>query len=523
MHHSWCSEISANGVRWWIFGEGPMQSELQVLAREADGGAIRLCAPTGDVPAVLRNADVYVSSAAWEGQSNALLEAMASGCLLVLSDLLVSAARSLVTVHLLAPGDSGQLATCVSKMLNEGRGFAPSADGREQGIVRGTVFRAEARDGRSERDGRWRGAIVSEVMVDAVVAALDRLSDGLAALQLRLPPQSAESLRGGIRAEPPEPLGMRTSRHMKVGCSSQMVTMKSSNKDPSRQVARTPTATQSVSRAPQNASTVPRTNRLRPVAQLAEFGARQLVIGRLDRSSRLSVAHAAARMLVRGEGRSQAAAGPAGGLVAHWRGEELVFDDDGGILDLNPNTERDVWLPQAMGMYYADAFAAYLFARRFARTADEVWRARSVSSFNHATRTYFDYPTSSIWYHHDFKNAAIMETESLLAGAEIADLPHADLVSDAYEPANVFAVRAHWLALRRTASDRRRLRQCIRVLSASVRPDGLLLDDWRGLSSDVRDLGYTGFAAGFLARLLNVEAHGLRCFRYSDAFVAIAR
>ena len=107
------------GVRLRIFGEGPMQSELEVLAREADGGAIRLCAPTGDVPAVLRNADVYVSSAAWEGQSNALLEAMASGCLLVLSDLPVFREVAGDCAFFFAPGDSGQLATCVSKMLNE--------------------------------------------------------------------------------------------------------------------------------------------------------------------------------------------------------------------------------------------------------------------------------------------------------------------------------------------------------------------------------------------------------------------
>lgn len=348
---------------------------------------------------------------------------------------------------------------------------------------------------------------MSEVTASAVSAALDRLSDGLARLQLRLPPQSTESLDRGTQMVLPEPLGMRTLvlRDGMLFVSDGHDEIAARGSHHSKWLA-VPLATEAVSLwEPMQETTQSRAGRLRPVAQLVDFGARQLYVGRMDRSSRLSVAHAAARLLVRGERRSQGAAGPSGGIVAHWHGEELVFDDDGGILDLNPNTERDVWLPQAMGMYYADAFAAYLFARRFARSGEKVWRARSVESFNHAARTYFDYPTSSIWYHHDFKNAALLETELLIAGEDLFVLPHEDLVLDAYEPANVFAVRAHWLALRGTAGDQRRLQQCIRVLSASVRPDGLLLDDRRGLSSDVRDLGYTGFATGFLARLLNVD------------------
>lgn len=95
-----------------------MQSELQVLAQAEGDGAIQLCAPVDHVPDLLRSADVYVSSAAWEGQSNALLEAMASGCLLVLSDIPVFREVAGDCAFYFAAGDSGQLAACVSKMLN---------------------------------------------------------------------------------------------------------------------------------------------------------------------------------------------------------------------------------------------------------------------------------------------------------------------------------------------------------------------------------------------------------------------
>ena len=63
-----------------VVGEGPLESELDGI----DG--VRVLGRREDVPLLLRWADVYVSASAAEGLSNALLEAMASGCACVVTD-----------------------------------------------------------------------------------------------------------------------------------------------------------------------------------------------------------------------------------------------------------------------------------------------------------------------------------------------------------------------------------------------------------------------------------------------------
>jgi glycosyltransferase involved in cell wall biosynthesis len=107
-------------ARLKILGEGPCRPELEALSRQL--GQERRIAFTGEVGNVtpyLEEADVYVSSSVSEGMSNALLEAMSSGVMPVVSR--VSGADDLVKEGvsglLFPPGDETALGTRLEKSL----------------------------------------------------------------------------------------------------------------------------------------------------------------------------------------------------------------------------------------------------------------------------------------------------------------------------------------------------------------------------------------------------------------------
>lgn len=58
-------------------------SLLRLVDRLALGEAVELTGPVADVPGWLNGIDLFVSNSYWEGQQNALLEAMACGCMCV--------------------------------------------------------------------------------------------------------------------------------------------------------------------------------------------------------------------------------------------------------------------------------------------------------------------------------------------------------------------------------------------------------------------------------------------------------
>jgi glycosyltransferase involved in cell wall biosynthesis len=67
-------------VRLAVAGEGDQRSQLEQLARELNlEGRLRLLGTRADVPRLLRAADAYVLSSAWEGLPNSLMEAAAAG------------------------------------------------------------------------------------------------------------------------------------------------------------------------------------------------------------------------------------------------------------------------------------------------------------------------------------------------------------------------------------------------------------------------------------------------------------
>ena len=103
-----------------ILGDGLCRSELEALSRRlGQERRIAFTGAVGDVTPYLKEADVYVSTSVSEGMSNALLEAMSSGVMPVVSR--VSGADDLVeegvSGFLFTPGDEMALARRLEKSL----------------------------------------------------------------------------------------------------------------------------------------------------------------------------------------------------------------------------------------------------------------------------------------------------------------------------------------------------------------------------------------------------------------------
>lgn len=90
-------------VRFMLIGDGPLRGEVE--AAVAAAGLRECCAlmhERHDVPELLRQADVFWLTSQWEGLPNVVLEAMASGLPVIVTD--VGGARELVR-----PGEDGFL------------------------------------------------------------------------------------------------------------------------------------------------------------------------------------------------------------------------------------------------------------------------------------------------------------------------------------------------------------------------------------------------------------------------------
>jgi glycosyltransferase involved in cell wall biosynthesis len=99
-----------------IYGEGTREESLRVLLDSLRCERAALTRPVANVAPVLQESDVYLSAALWEGQSNALLEAMSSGCLLVLSDTPVFREVAADVAEYFEPGSPKDLAEALQRI-----------------------------------------------------------------------------------------------------------------------------------------------------------------------------------------------------------------------------------------------------------------------------------------------------------------------------------------------------------------------------------------------------------------------
>ena len=103
-------------------GEGPLEQPLTTQAKELGvDRSVRLLGLRQDVPRLLQAADVFVLPSLWEGMSMALLEAMAAGLPLVVSQ--VEGISELVTPEedglVVPPGDTQALAEAIIRLLED--------------------------------------------------------------------------------------------------------------------------------------------------------------------------------------------------------------------------------------------------------------------------------------------------------------------------------------------------------------------------------------------------------------------
>lgn len=102
-----------------VAGGGHLAGELAAQAEHL-GGRVELLGVRHDVPALLSRCDVFVFPSLWEGQGNALVEAMAVGGPIVATRIpaVEETVRDGETAVLVPPGDAKALATGILRVLS---------------------------------------------------------------------------------------------------------------------------------------------------------------------------------------------------------------------------------------------------------------------------------------------------------------------------------------------------------------------------------------------------------------------
>jgi glycosyltransferase involved in cell wall biosynthesis len=113
---------AAADVDFAVVGEGPLRGELEALARELGlADRVHFLGLRNDVPAVLGGTDVLALTSRFEGFPNVVMEAMATGAVVVATD--VGGCRELVvpeeTGVIVPPGDPGAVAAAVLEVLGD--------------------------------------------------------------------------------------------------------------------------------------------------------------------------------------------------------------------------------------------------------------------------------------------------------------------------------------------------------------------------------------------------------------------
>lgn len=114
--------ISAHtSVTLWIVGDGPERGPLQELTHQLGlGNTVVFLGHRQDVPALLARATVFVNASAWEGMSNAVLEAMAVGLPSVVAEAPgVSECHINGETGLVVSGDALAIAAAIGRLLGD--------------------------------------------------------------------------------------------------------------------------------------------------------------------------------------------------------------------------------------------------------------------------------------------------------------------------------------------------------------------------------------------------------------------
>ena len=140
------------GARLLIAGDGNLRAELEATVADLGlGSSVDLLGVRRDVPALLARADAFVLPSLWEGQSNALLEAMAAGVPIVATEIpaVAGTLRHDESGLLVAPGDHRTLGAAIRAVLRDpvgskSMGAAARAIVEARHDIRSTTRRLEA-------------------------------------------------------------------------------------------------------------------------------------------------------------------------------------------------------------------------------------------------------------------------------------------------------------------------------------------------------------------------------------------
>ncbi len=142
-------------ARLLLAGDGHLMPALQERGR-ALGDRVSFLGVRDDVPSLIANADVFVFPSLWEGQGNALLEAMAVGIPIVATD--IPSTRETLSngdqALLVPPADAAGLAAAVNQLLADPSFAARLAD----------AARIRARDYDIDRTTRDLEAVYDRVL-----------------------------------------------------------------------------------------------------------------------------------------------------------------------------------------------------------------------------------------------------------------------------------------------------------------------------------------------------------------------
>lgn len=203
--------------------------------------------------------------------------------------------------------------------------------------------------------------------------------------------------------------------------------------------------------------------------------------------------------------------------VAKIEPESILLNcyDRGAIFDYYINGEGLEIAPQVPGYYYAAAYSAYCFARRYDETGDSEFLNAAKLALEFTQKTYKKYSPLDLGLHHyDFKNPPYVETVEEILSKHLTDSELKDyrtlypLLKEekTYEPTNVFALRYHYHAIKKhyfNIDNKKIVRKIVKRLKNDQTIDGLIQDN--NGNYDATDLTYHQYTLACLGRGLEHE------------------
>lgn len=190
----------------------------------------------------------------------------------------------------------------------------------------------------------------------------------------------------------------------------------------------------------------------------------------------------------------------------------LTCLDDGGLFDMNLNTEGDSYPWQVPVGYYSTEYAAYVFAWLAHRTGDAAWRDAARQAFAFSLRNLKPY-TAISFDHYEFKLMPLLLLLRNFGAETVSDLPLNALLDNLrydernYEPVNVACMRIANLSLfdslAPNPSYKKRAQMWLRTVMRNTTSQGQIQDNFKPASLHNHDLTYHQFSIACLKLALS--------------------